>query len=238
MESDIASTGQLYSLLAWIDKNRKQIISTAVILVLVGVVVAFVMWRNEQKQIQAGETLSGVMAASGATGPSAEALFKVASDYAGTDAGARALLGAAGELFAEGKITESQAAFEKFLGQYAGSPLLAQAKLGVAICLNTQGKTSEATVAFKEVVDRFPGENTVTPAKFYLAGLYEAEGKVEMARDLYLDLARDGRSTHGSEAIARLTEMFQKNPSLRPGAATPTPASAAPTAPVAPAPAP
>lgn len=236
MESDIASTGQLYSLLAWVDKNRKQIISTAVILVLVGVVVAFVLWRNEQKQIQAGETLSGVMVASGATGPSAEALLKVAGDYAGTDAGARALLGAAGQLFAEGKATEAQAAFERFLGEYASSPLLSQAKLGVAVCLNSQGKTSEATVAFKEVVDRFPGQNTATPAKFYLAGLYQAEGKAEMARDLYMDLARDARSTHGSEAIARLNELFQKNPSLRPGAATPAPTAVAPP-PTAPAPA-
>lgn len=228
MTSDIASTGQLYSLLGWIDKNRKQIISTVVILVVVGVVAAFVVWRNQQRRIHGGETLSSVLMEAGAAGATADALFKVAGDYAGTDAGARALLGAAGQLFADGKIADAQSAFERFAGEYSESPLLSQAKLGVAVCLNSQGKTTEATTAFKEVVDRFPGKNTATPAKFYLAGLYEAQGKAEMARELYMELARDARSTFGSEAIARLTEMFQKNPGLRPGAT----ASTSPAAPV------
>ena len=222
MESDIASTGQFYSLLAWLDKNRKQIISTAVILIIVGVVVSFVIWRNEQRRIQAGETLTSVFASSGSSGiVSAEALLKVAGDYSGTEAAGRALLGGAGQLFLDGKISDAQASFEKFVADYPDSSLLSQAKLGVAICLDAQGKTAEATTGFKEVVDRFPGGNTATPAKFYLAGLYEAQGKAEMARDLYLDLARDNRSTYGSESIGRLTEMFQKNPSLRPGAASP-----------------
>jgi predicted negative regulator of RcsB-dependent stress response len=221
MESDIASTGQLYSLLGWIDKNRKQIISATVVVVVIGIVVAFVIWRNEQKQIEAGEALSAVMAGSGSAGPAADALFKVANDYSGTDAGARALLEAAGDLFVAGKTAEAQSAFEEFVGRYDGNPLMSQAKLGMAVCLEAQGKTNEATAAFKEVAERYAFENTSVPAKFYLAGLYEAQGKPELARDLYMDLARSSQGTFGSQAMARLSEMFLKNPSLRPGAAVP-----------------
>jgi TolA-binding protein len=224
METDIASTGQLYSLLGWIDKNRKQLISTAVIVIVVGIVVAFVIWRNEQKQVQAGEALSATMMEGGAAGPGADALLKVADQYSGTGAGARALLEAAGQLFVDGKVAEAQSAFEKFAGQYGENPLLPEAKLGIAVCLDSQGKTNEAATAFKEVVDRFPGESTAMPARFYLAGLYQAQGKAEMARDLYMELARSGQSTFGSQAMARLNEMFQKNPSLRPGAVAPAPA--------------
>ena len=221
MDSDIASTGQLYSLLGWVDKNRKQIISGAVIVVIAGVLVGFLNWRSKERRIEAGEKLSALMAEAGRDGVKSDVLLKLANDYPGTATGARALLMSAGQLFAEGKVAEAQAAFEKFLKDYDGDPLFAQAKLGIAVCLDVQGKTTEATTAFKEVVDRFPNENTVTPAKFNLAALYEAQGKTEQARDLYLDLTRDPQSTFGSESIARLTAMFQKNPALRPGVTAP-----------------
>lgn len=218
MESDIASTGQLYSLLGWVDKNRKQIISAVVIVVVVGVLVAFFNWRNDQRQILAGEAVSGVMAEATADHINSDALLKVAADYSGTDAAARALQAAAGQLFVDGKLAEAQAVFERFVAEYGQHALLAQAKFGIAMCLDAQGKSFEATTAFKEVVDRFPGANTATPAKFHLAGLYEAQGKMLMARDLYMELTRDGQSSYGSQAISRLTEMIQKDPSLRPGA--------------------
>jgi predicted negative regulator of RcsB-dependent stress response len=221
MDSNIASAGQLYSLLGWVDKNRKQIISGAVIVVIAGVLVGFLNWRSKERRIEAGEKLSALVTEAGRDGAKPDALLKLADDYAGTAAGARALLMSAGQLFADGKVADAQAAFEKFLREYDGSPLFAQAKLGIAVCLDVQGKTAEATMAFKEVVDRFPNENTVTPAKFNLAAHYEAQGKVEQARDLYMDLTRDPQSTYGSESIARLTAMFQKNPALQPGATAP-----------------
>ena len=158
----------------------------------------------------------------------ADKLLKVADDYSGTAASARALLVAAGQLFESGKVAEAQAGFEKFVGQYSGHPLMSQAKLGIAVCLHSQGKTNEAAVAFKEVVDRFTGEQTATPAKFYLASLYEAQGKPEMARDLFMDLARTSQTTFGQQAMARLNDMFQKNPQLRPGAVSPPPVTLPP----------
>jgi TolA-binding protein len=143
-------------------------------------------------------------------------LLKVANDSAGTDAGARALLTAAGKQFVDGKTDEAKASFQRFIADYPESVLIAQAKYGIAVCLDAQGKTSEAATAFKEVVDRYAGENTTMPAKFALARIYEADGKLEQARDYYLDIARDGRSTFGMEAGSRLTALIQKHPNLRP----------------------
>ena len=229
MDSNIASTGQWYSLLGWVDKNRKQVISALVICIVVGVLVGFMTWRSGQRRIEAGEKLTALVMQAEGKGLSVDALTQLAAEYSGTDASARALLMAGGQAFSDGKIAEAQALFERFTGEYPGHVLLPQAKLGIAVCLDSQGKAVEATTAFKEVVDRFPNANTITSAKFNLASLYEAQGKMEMARDLYMTLTQDNQSTYGSEAIARLTEMFQKNPSLRPGAqTTPAPVAATP----------
>lgn len=229
MDSNIASTGQWYSFLGWVDKNRKQIISAFVIVIVAGVLVGFMNWRSGQRRLEAGEKLSALTAAAAGKSLSVESLTQLASDYAGTDAAARALLMAGGQAFADGKTSDAQGLFERFVTEYDGHSLLPQAKLGIAVCLDALGKTTEATTAFKEVVDRFPSANTITPAKFNLASLYEAQGKMEMARDIYMTLTQDSQSTYGAEAIARLTEMFQNNPSLRPGATTPVPAPAVAT---------
>jgi len=227
MDSNIASTGQLYSLLGWVDKNRKQIISTLVICIVAGVFVGYLSWRSSERRIEAGQKLSTLVSEAAGKSLSVDSLTQLAAEYAGTDAAARALLMAGGQAFADGKIADAEVLFERFVTEYEGHSLLPQAKLGIAVCLDAQGKSAEATTAFKEVVDRFPNANTITPAKFNLASLYEAQGKMEMARDIYMTLTQDSQSTYGAEAISRLTEMFQKDPSLRPGATTPAPAPSA-----------
>ena len=220
MESDIKQSGDLYSLLGWLDKNRKQIISTSVVVVLVGIVVAYIFWRKDQKEIAAGEALAAVMLAGDRAQPSTDALLKIVEGNAGTAAAGRALLVAAGQEFADGKVDKAAELFQRFLREYEGNPLTSQAKFGIATCLESQGKAVEATTAFKEIVDRFGGDNIATPAKFSLARLYEAQGKLEPARDLFMDLARASQGTFGMEAVARLTAMFQNHPDLRPGAVT------------------
>jgi TolA-binding protein len=226
MQSDISQSGQLYAVLGWLEKNRKQIISSAVILTVVGIIVAFVLWRNQQKEIAAGEAVSAMTLSATQGNVKAADWLKVAAETSGTGAGARALLTAAGDQFVDGKIADAQASFQKFLTEYDGSALTAQAKYGIAVCLLAQGKTNEALPAFKEIVDRFASANVVTPAKYSLAQLYQAGGKLEQARDLYMDLAHDPQNTYGSEAMNQLNELFKANPKLRP-----SPAAAAPVAP-------
>lgn len=230
MESENTNSTDLYSLLAWFEKNRKQIISAIVILILVGVIIAFVQWNREQKEITAGEALSAVTLTGNNSRPSADSLLKVADDNAGTVAAGRALLMAAGQLFADGNVENAQKQFQKFLADYEGSPLTPQAKLGVAACLEAQGKKAEAIAAFKEVADRFTEANTRSHAKFSMARLNEADGKLELARDQYIELMqeaqresqRNSQSTFGPEAFGRLNDLMQKYPDLAKQSAPPT----------------
>jgi predicted negative regulator of RcsB-dependent stress response len=209
----------LYSLLGWLDKNWKQLASGAAVVIVIGIIVAYFIWRKGENEVAAGTALTTVLTANGAQGAaSAPALLKVADDHAGTAAGARALLGAAGMMFAEGKAAEAQTQFQRFLSEYSENPLAAEAKLGVAACLESQGKTNEAVTAYKDIVDRQSAGNTALPAKFSLARLYESQGKLEVARDLYRDLAQNPSSLTGSEAAGRLSEMFRQHPELVPAA--------------------
>lgn len=232
MQSEQTQSGDLYTLLGKLEQHKNQIITGVVVVIVVGIVVSFISYRKSEKQIEAGQALSAVLLTGSSNAPTADSLLKVASDAAGTDAAARALLAAAGKQFLDGKTEDAKSLFQRFVAEYPESLLISQAKYGIAVCLDTQGKTAEASPAFKEVVDRYAGENTTIPAKFALARIYEAEGKLEQARDYYLDIARDGRSTYGMEAGSRLTALIQKHPNLRPTA----PAAVNRTA-VAPAPA-
>ena len=218
MESEIKQSGDLYALLGWLDKNKNQVITGGVVIVLAGIAYFYFDWRKSEKQVEAGQALSAALLTGSSNGASAEALLKVANDNSGTDAAARALLSAAGKQFIDGKTDDAKASFQRFVTDYPENVLMAQAKYGIAVCLETQGQSSNAAVAFKEVVDRYAGENTTVPAKFSLARIYEAEGKLEQARDNYLDIARDGRNTFGMEAASRLNALFQKHPNLRPSA--------------------
>jgi TolA-binding protein len=201
--------------------------------ILAGVIYFYFDYRKSEKAIEAGQELSAALLSNNGAGASTDALLKVSNVNAGTDAGARALLTAAGQQFVAGKVDDAKASFQRFVSEYPESSLMSQAKYGIAVCLDAKGQTAEATTAFKEVMDRYAGENTTMPAKFALARIYEADGKLEQARDYYMDLARDGRNTFGMEAGSRVTALMQKHPNLRPAA----PAAMNRTA-VAPAPAP
>ena len=216
MESENKQSGDLYMFLGWLDKNKNQVITGVVVVILVGIIYFYFDYRKSERAIEAGQQLSAVLLTGTAGGPTSDALLKVANDNSGTDAGARALLAAAGKQFVDGKVDDAKASFQRFVSDYQESPLLSQAKYGIAACLDAQGKTNDAATAFKEVMDRYAGENTTAPSKFALARIYEAEGKLEQARDYYMDLARDGRNTFAMEAGSRVTAIFQKHPNLRP----------------------
>lgn len=234
MESENTQSTDLYSLLAWFEKNRKQIISAVVIVILIGIVIAYSQWRREQKEIAAGEALSAIVLAGNNSRPSSDSLLKVAEDNAGTVAAGRALLMAAGQLFADGNVDGAQKQFQKFLTDYEGSPLTPQAKLGAGACLEAQGKNAEAIAAFREVADRFGEANTRSHAKFSMARLNEADGKLEQARDQYMELVteaqresqRNSQSTFGPEAFGRLNDLMQKHPELAKQPVTATPSVA------------
>jgi predicted negative regulator of RcsB-dependent stress response len=221
MESKVVDLPITDRLWAWFEINKKPVMGTAAVVTAVGLVVWFFVWRSQEKQAAAGIALSNVTAglqtATGAPANNPEPYLKVASQYAGSAGGARALLQAASAYYADGKYTEAQAQFERFLREYKGSPLMAQASMGLAACLDAQGKTEPATKAYNDLILRHPTENFIPQAKFSLARLYENQGNVERARDLYLEIEQSSRFTAlGNEAGMRVEELIAKHPKLAP----------------------
>lgn len=213
MEQDITESAYFFKLWAWFDKSKKQVAWGAAGVAAAAAVVGIVIWSQQEKEGSAAQALSSALVArTFSRTESPEAMLKVATTYAGTRAGAQALLLGAGELFAGGKPAEAQAQFERFLREYPAHPLAAQANLGLAACFAAEeGKLDEAAKAYKSLVDRFPNANTAPQARFALAGVYETQGKLEAALRMFEEVAGgDLSGTLGSEAGMRAHELQMK----------------------------
>jgi TolA-binding protein len=217
MESDITQSELFAKLWVWGDKNKKQLLYGLIALAVVGMVVAFWLAHQNEKQNDANDALSqltsrGFSPSASATTP--QELLKIATDYPDTDAAQRALLLAAGDLFASGKYDEAQAQFQKFQQQYNSSPLVPQAALGVAACYDALGKTNDAVDAYQNIVDRYQTQNVFLQAKLSLANLLEAQGKFKEAKTHLEDLTRSYPGTISSEAASRLHDLSAAHPEL------------------------
>jgi TolA-binding protein len=218
MESEAVQLPLWQKAWAWFEANKRQTSWAAGAVVVVGLVVAFFVYRQNEAEVVASEALSNatLSQATGASrGDLAEAYLKVAATYPGSQAAGRALLLAAGAFFAEGKYAEAKTQFERFNKEYSNSPFRGEALLGLAACLDAQGKPNEAATAYKDLIDRRPSDAVLPQARFALARLYEAQNKPELARNLFEDVERNNPySSLGSEAGMRLEELKAKHPSL------------------------
>jgi len=227
MDSDAAQLPVFDRLEIWFEKNRRQALTGATIVIALGLIVGFYLWYKGQKETNASEALTSV---SLPTGPApradaADAYLKVAAAYPKSSAAARAVLMAGGTLFVDGKYDQAKAQFEKFVREYRDATFMGEALLGIAACLDAQGKSDDAIRAYKDLTEHHSGDPAVPQAKFALARLYEAQGKPELARALFEDVARsEPYSSIGSEAGMRLEELKMKHPELfAPAAASMTP---------------
>ena len=139
MESQVVQLPVAERVWIWVQNNTRQALWGVAGLLLLGLVVGYFVYHQNQKEIQAGEALSNVasaqMGGSGGNVNTADAYLKVASEYPSSKAGMRALLLAAGDFFADGKFEQAKAQFQKFAREHSDSPLLGQALLGIAACL-------------------------------------------------------------------------------------------------------
>ena len=110
MQSDVAQLPLSDRLWDWLETYKRQLALGTGIVVVVGIVVWFIVWQNESKQLAAGAALSQVAANqldnTGLRTASADDYMKVAREYPKSLSGARALLLAAGSLFTEGKYAD------------------------------------------------------------------------------------------------------------------------------------
>lgn len=231
MDSDAAQLPLSDRLLAWFETNKKQALWGAVIVVAAGLIVGFMMWRKAEKEIEAGEALSAVSvpytAGINRNGNISDAYLKVANNYTGTRAAARAVLMAAGEDYLQGRFDQARTTFERFRREHGDSPLAGQAMLGIAASYEAQGKNAEAITAYKDLVEHRPNDTAVPQAKFALANLLEHDNKPEQALNYFEDIVRnDPYGSLGSEAGMRAEELKQKFPNLVPPTPAPTPSGA------------
>ena len=215
------------------EANKKQALWGAGGILVVGVIVAFVLYQQNEAEVAASEALSNVsvplMTGTGSRSDMAEAYLKVAATHPKSSAGARALLLAAGSFFVDGKYAEAQTQFERFRREHSDSPFVGEALLGIGACLDAEGKAREAITAYKDLIAHHPGDVVLPQAKFALARLYEAQNEPDQARNLYEEAERtDPYGSLGDEARMRLEELKTKYPKLL-APATPTPTNVAPS---------
>ncbi len=221
MESDAAQLPVSHKALAWFDANKKQALMGAGVVVLAGMIIAFIIYQRNQSEVAASIALSNVevpqmSGARGSADPVA-AYLKIVAEYPKSSAAARALLLAGGGLFVDGKYAESRAQFDRFAREQGNSPLMGEALLGAAACMDALGKTNEALTAYTDLVRQHPGENVTSQARFALGRLYEARNDPEKARAQFEEVARGNPyGSLGSEAGMRLEELNQKYPKLVP----------------------
>ncbi len=232
MEPDVSITTKLLDLLAWVKANLKMVIQVTVIAaVVIGGTYWFVHSRA-QRHVKASQALSELRTSPGPNNAPAakpQDFLKVAQDYPGTKAAARALLEAAGAYYIEGQYAESQKAFERLLREYPESPWRAEATLGIASTLEAQGKTPEAIAKYEEV-RKNPNAAVADEAKLNLARLYEKQGRQAEAVKMFDELVRAyPYSGLGAEAGMRMEQLTNANPALATNIVPPAPPASAMT---------
>lgn len=233
MESDVTQSVSLFKLWGWYETNKKQVTWGTATVVVVGLVVWFVLYQHNEKELAASEALANVAATemmarsphlpptesdlTAMAAKSAADYSAMATKYPGTAAAAHAQLLAATSLFNQGQYDQALAQFQRFVREHATSPLMGEALLGIAASYDAQGKTDDAVRAYKDLVDHHPAEAVAPQAKFALARLYEAQGKADQALALYEDVERtDLYGSLAPEAGMRLEELVAKHPELAP----------------------
>jgi tetratricopeptide (TPR) repeat protein len=219
MEAEVKQSQLFYELWAWAETNWRRLAGGAAAVALVALIVSFYVWRQGARADAASQALSAVRPTASADGtpvmPAPAAYQKIAKEYPGTVAAARASLLAGSALFEAGKYAEAKVEFDQFLRDSSQSSLRAEAFYGQAACLDAQGKTDEAITAFKGLVDRYPTDPLASRAKVSLARQYKAKNQPAEALRLLEDVARTEQfGTVGLMAETLITEIKAANPTL------------------------
>jgi TolA-binding protein len=235
MEQNITESPAMFNLMGWFEKNKKQVVIGAVIVVVIGVVAASVISSKNEKAQYAGQALSKALLTPMLVkrmdpADTAAELLKVADANKGTTSAEQALLLAGGAYFNAGKFAESQQVFERFTRENPRSELLPQALYGSGAALSAQGKADDAAKSYLAIVDSHKESAVALQARYSLAGVFAGQGQLEKALALYEEVVRaDIGTSLGNEAASRADELRAKLPAI----IAPTPLAAGTNAPVA-----
>lgn len=224
MSSDTTESTLMYDFLAWLEVNKKRLAVGGIAIFVVGFAVSLVLYVRNDKEIRANDALLklGLPQASDRT-PSvpASGYLKVAAEFAGTHAGARAQLLAAIGLFSENRYAEALAQFKKFKDDYPNDPAATEATLGMAACEEAQGNLDEALKTYQLLASGATAESA--QAKLGAARLLEAKNQPEQALKFYSEITQAGaRSVWGAQARDLREQLLLKYPRLASAAAPST----------------
>jgi predicted negative regulator of RcsB-dependent stress response len=209
---EAAAEDILFKLWPWVEANLKRIAFVAGVIVIAVFAYQFNSYRQNGKEIVAGEALTQANMSVNGEQP-VDAGLKIAAEYPGTLAGQRALLQGATALFTSGKYADAQEQFQKFLDTYPDSFFAPQATLGVATSLDALGKTDLAVSAYQKAAGLTSDANVTVVAKFSLARVDEAQGKLAEAAKLFGEISRTyGNTSLGAEAAARAVALNARLP--------------------------
>ena len=227
MEAEVKQSQVFYELWAWAEINWRRLAGGAAVVALIALVVSFYVWKRDVHAEAASQALSALRPTASPDGTpvmlAPAAYLKVATDYPGTAAAARARLLAGSALFDAAKYADAKAEFDRFLRDAPENPLRTEAFYGQGACLEAQGKTDEAVTAYKSLVDRHPTDPLVPRAKVALARLYKAKNQPAEALRLLEDVATTEQfGTVGLMAETLMSEIKAANPTLSTHATTTT----------------
>jgi len=219
MSSDVTQTAGFYDFLAWLEVNKKRVVTITAVVAVLALAISYVIYNKNQREIAADAALLklGLPLAQSDSAPTSTAkdFEKVALDFAGTGAAERAMLESAGLLFSENQYVEALNQFKKFQSVYGASRMAGIAAIGVATCLDAQNKTDEAINAYKDVLTRYPSESVAGQARIALGRIYEARKQPDVALKYYDDILKAStRSGWANEAGEFREMLLAKNPNL------------------------
>jgi pentatricopeptide repeat protein len=236
MDNEAKQGGDLYALVAWADKNRKQLLWTVGAVVIAGACVGLFFMHKDSREASANAAFGALrLPVSGRDAPTvamAAQFAQVADEYPETSGGARAMMAAAGIYFEAGEFEKARVMFQTLLAEHPNFPLANEAAIGVAVSLEAQGKAAEATARYEEIARQSTPDSTWPQARSALARLYVQQNHPDRAFEMYKEMlqARSGDSWT-MEAQVQARELLDKYPALRQQLEAPAaPAAAVPAA--------
>jgi len=237
MDNEAKHGGDLYALVAWADKNRKQLLWTVGTLIALGAAVGLYFMHKDSREASANAAFCAlklpIPGRDMPTAAMAAQFAQVADEYPDTSGGARAMMAAAGIYFEAGEFEKARTMFQTLLAEHPNFPLANEAAIGVAVSLEAEGKFAEATARYEEIAHQGTQDSTWPQTRSALARLYTQQSHPDRALEMYKEMlqARSGDSWT-MEAQVQVRELLDKYPSLRQQLAPPTPPAAPATAPV------